>query len=134
MPKLGIKLVNGSPYSPTTQGQIERFNRMFKDLLRKEIQVESSKNNFQLIEDWGNVLIPRVIDCYIHNVHRSLSRTPWELYIGRTSPHPKASLSLEPITSQEIDLCMFPNPELRSWDTRFDLYDLKCAIRQNADN
>eukprot|EP00800_Vazella_pourtalesii_P001073 TRINITY_DN10906_c0_g1_i1.p1 TRINITY_DN10906_c0_g1~~TRINITY_DN10906_c0_g1_i1.p1 ORF type:complete len:130 (+),score=10.98 TRINITY_DN10906_c0_g1_i1:418-807(+) len=29
---------------------------------------------------------------------------------------------------------MFPNPELRSWDTHFDLYDLKGAIRQNADN
>ena len=23
MPKLGIKLINGSPYSPTSQGQIE---------------------------------------------------------------------------------------------------------------
>ena len=81
------------------------------------------------------MLIPRVIDCYIHSVHRSLSLTPWELYKSRTSPHPKASLSLEPITSQEIDLCcMFPNPELRSWDTRFDLYDLKGAIRQNAEN
>ena len=51
MPKLGIKLVNGSPYSPTTHGQIERFNRTFKNILRKEIQVELSRNNFQLIED-----------------------------------------------------------------------------------
>ena len=40
MPKLGIRLVNGSPYSPTTQGQIERFNRTFKYLLRKEVQIE----------------------------------------------------------------------------------------------
>ena len=135
MPKLGIKLLNGSPYSPTTQGQIERFNKTFKNLLRKEIQIELSKKNFQMIEDWANVLIPRVVDFYLHKVHRSLSRTPWESYKNRTSPHPKAILSLESITSQEIEMCcMFPNPELISLDTRFDIYYLKGAIRQNADN
>ena len=132
MPKLGIKLLNGSPYSPTTQGQIERFNKTFKNLLRKEIQIELSKKNFQMIEDWANVLIPRVVDFYLHKVHRSLSRTPWELYKNRTSPHPKAILSLESITSQEIEMCCMS--ELISLDTHFDIYDLKDTIRQNADN
>ena len=106
MPKLGIRLVNGSPYSPTTQGQIERFNRTFKYLLRKEVQIELSKNNFEVVENWRDLLIPRVIDSYIHKVHRSLSRTPWELYKNRTSPHPNAELS-----------------------THSDLHDVKGAIR-----
>ena len=35
MPKFDIKLINGSPYSPTTQGQVERFNKSLKHLLKK---------------------------------------------------------------------------------------------------
>ena len=127
MPKLGIRLVNGSPYSPTTQGQIERFNRTFKYLLRKEVQIELSKNNFEVVENWGDLLIPRVIDSYIHKVHRSLSRTPWELYKNRTSPHPKTSPRIEDINTQEIEFCCtYPNPEL---SPHSDLHDVKGAIR-----
>ena len=91
MPKLGIKLINGSPYTPTSQGQVERFNRTLKSLLRKEIQIEISRNNLTVVEDWANVLLRRVIESYRHKIHRSLSRTPWELYKNRTSPHPLKS-------------------------------------------
>lgn len=132
MPKLGIKLINGSPYSPTTQGQVERFNRTLKSLLRKEIQIELSNNNFTLVENWAIKLIPRVIDSYIHKIHRSLSRTPWELYKNRTSPHPvKTSIQMEPVTSVEIEsCCTFPNLE-----SGFDYYnyDLKMSIRHNSE-
>ena len=131
MPKLGIKLVNGSPYSPTTQGQIERFNRTFKYLLRKEIQIELSKNNIQGIENWGDILIKRVIDSYIHKEHRSLSRTPWKLYKNRTSPHPKTSLRMEEMNINETEICcIYPNPELECWNTHTDL---KGAVRHFAD-
>ena len=107
MPKLGIKLINGSPYTPTSQGQVERFNRTLKSLLRKEIQIEISRNNLTVVEDWANVLLRRVIESYRHKIHRSLSRTPWELYKNRTSPHPLKSNThlLESISSAEIEEC-----------------------------
>lgn len=91
MPRLGIKLINGSPYTPTSQGQVERFNRTLKGLLRNEIQIEISKYNLNVVEDWANVLLGRVIESYRHKTHRSLSRTPWELYKNRTSPPPLKS-------------------------------------------
>ena len=118
IPKLGIKLINGSPYSTTTQGQVERFNRTLKFLLRKEIQIEISNNNFTVVEDWANNLIERVIDSYRHKLHRSLARTPWELYKNRTSPHPIKSITpLESISSAEIEECFsFPNLGLHSYD------------------
>ena len=134
MPKLGIKLINGSPYSPTTQGQIERFNRTLKQLLRKEIQVEISNNNSLAVEKWANELVPRVIDSYIHNIHRSLSRTPWELYKNRTSPHPiKTKPQIESVTSEEINVCcIYPNPELGTLN-RSALFDVKEALRHHGD-
>ena len=88
MPKLGIKLINGSPYTPTSQGQVERFNRTLKCLLRNEIQIEISNENLIVVENWANTLITRVIGSYGHKIHRYLSRTPWELYNNRTSPYP----------------------------------------------
>ena len=71
MPKLGIKLINGSPYSPTSQGQIERFNKTLKNLLKKEIQIEMSKSNTIRVENWPWDLLPKVMDLYIHHKHRS---------------------------------------------------------------
>ena len=65
MPKLGIKLINGSPYSPTSQGQVERYNKTIKCLLKKEIQVEMSKSNIKIVENWSQELLPRVMDAYI---------------------------------------------------------------------
>ena len=135
MPKLGIKLINGSPYSPTTQGQVERFNRTFKCLLRKEIQIELSKNNFSVVENWANILISRVIDSYRHKIHRSLSRTPWELYNNRTYPHPLKSSAylLDPITSKDIeDCCTFPNLKSDLCISSSNL-ELKEAIRKHSD-
>ena len=134
MPKLGIKLINGSPYSPTTQGQVERFNRTLKFLLRKEIQIEISNNNFTVVEDWANILIERVIDSYRHKVHRSLARTPWELYKNRTSPHPIKSITpLETISSAEIEeCCSFPNLGLDSCNSSVHVIT-KEAIRKHLD-
>ena len=85
MLKLGIKLINGSPYNSTSQGQAEQSNRTLKSFLRKEIQIEISKNNLTVLEDWVNVLLGRVIESYRHTTHISLSRTPWELYKNRTT-------------------------------------------------
>ena len=93
IPKLGIKLINGAPYSPTSQGQVERYNKTIKCLLKKEIQVEMSKSNIKIVENWSRELLPRVIDTYIHTKHRSLSRTPWEIYYARSSPHPSKNIT-----------------------------------------
>ena len=135
MPKLGIKLINGSPYTPTSQGQVERFNRTIKSLLQKEIQIEISKNNFIVVEDWANNLLPRIIDTYRHTIHRSLSRTPWELYNNRTSPHPLKTntQSLQSIFTAEIEeCCQFPNTHLDYSPSSIDL-GLKDAIRAYSD-
>ena len=115
MPKFGIKLVNGSPYSPTTQGQVERFNKSLKQLLRKEIQIESSNDNVAAVQKWSQEILPKVMDLYIHKQHRSLSRSPWEVYYARPSPHPLKSITqFEPFTTHEVESCSSPNTEFIS--------------------
>ena len=114
---------------------MERFNRTIKSLLRKEIQIEISKNNFIVVEDWANNLLPRIIDTYRHTIHRSLSRTPWELYNHRTSPHPLKTntQSLQSISTAEIEkCCQFPNTHLDYSPSSIDL-GLKDAIRAYSD-
>ena len=87
--------------------QVERFNRTFKCLLRKEIQIEISNENLIVVEDRANTLITRVFDTYRHKIHRYLSRTPWELYNNRTSPYPlKTNVrSFQSVSPEEIEEC-----------------------------
>lgn len=112
MPKLGIKLINGSPYSPTSQGQIERFNKTLKLLLKKEIQIEMSKSNTLIVENWSKEILPKIMDIYVHNKHRSLSRTPWELYYARSSPHPLKSVThFDSFSPSFVESCSYPQAE-----------------------
>ena len=66
-----MRLINGSPYTPTTQGQFERFNKTLKCLLKKEVQIQMSMGNFSSIENWSEELLPKMT--YIHRKHKSLS-------------------------------------------------------------
>ena len=113
MPKFGIKFINGSPYSPTTQGQVKRFNKSFKHLLKKEIQIELSKDNIAGVENW------------YHKQHRSLSRTPWEVYYARPSPHP-----LKSIKQFAVHSCSNPKTENNS---SFDENSLMDDMRIHSD-
>ena len=130
MPKLGIKLINGSPYSPTSQGQVERYNKTIKCLLKKEIQM-CQKSNIKIVENWSPKLLPRVIDVYIHTKHRSLSRTPWELYYVRSSPHPsKAITQFGSFASSFVESCSKPNNDTIS---NLESYDPNTGIRDHMD-
>ena len=52
------------------------------------------------------------MDAYIHKQHRSLSRTPWEVYYARPSPHPLKSIKqFEPFTMLDVDSCSNPKTE-----------------------
>ena len=55
------------------------------------------------------------MDTYIHKQHRSLSRTPWEVYYARPSPHPlKYIKQFEPFTMLDVDSCSNPKTEIIS--------------------
>ena len=110
MPNLGIKLINGSPYTPTTQGQVERFNKTFKSRFKKEIQINLSADNTSRVENWSEELLPGIISTHIHGKHRSLSRSPWEVYYARPAPHPTYSTTqLESLNPIDIELCSCPD-------------------------
>ena len=71
---VGIEHRVTSAYNPRTNGQTERFNRVFVDSLRKFTGVDSSK--------W-NKWIPFVSLAYRSKVHSSTGFTPFELMFGR---------------------------------------------------
>ena len=113
MPKIGIKLINGSPYTPTTQGQVERFNQTFKSLFKKKIQIELSIGNNSRVENWSEELLPEIMSTYIHRKHRSLSRTPWEVYYSRSAPHSRYSTpQLESFRPVDVELSSHPDDEV----------------------
>ena len=63
--------------------------------------------------------------------HRSLSRTPWELYYARSSPHPfKTITPFEIFTSSFVEACSKPSNDTIS---NLESYDINTGIRDHAD-
>ena len=59
--------LNGSPYTPTTQGQVERFNKTLKCLFKKEVQIQMSMGNTSRIENWSEELLPGIMSIYVYS-------------------------------------------------------------------
>ena len=69
-----IKFIHGSPYSPHSQGIIERFNYTIKKYLAKEF-VANNNNEF----DFNEVRF-KIINYYNNKKHRILGMSPNEAY------------------------------------------------------
>ena len=71
---VGIHQIRTTPYHPQTDGLVERFNRTFKDML-KRVLVESTR-------DWDQ-LVPCVLFAYREVPQASTGFSPFELIFGR---------------------------------------------------
>ena len=89
---MGVKSVRTSPYHPQTDGLVERYNRTFKELLRRTI--ESHKR------EW-DVLIPYVLFAYREVPQESTGFSPFELVYGRDVRGPLDVLREEWIQDQQ---------------------------------
>ncbi|KAF9758237.1 Transposon Tf2-9 polyprotein [Nosema granulosis] len=66
-----IELRNGAPYTPTTTGGIERFNRTFMEKLRKVTDFGCT--------DWVEGIKP-ALQGYLNSFHRGIGCTPIECW------------------------------------------------------
>ena len=89
---MGVKSVRTSPYHPQTDGLVERYNRTFKELLRRTI--ESHKR------EW-DVIIPYVLFAYREVPQESTGFSPFELVYGRDVRGPLDVLREEWIQDQQ---------------------------------
>ncbi|KAF9762052.1 Pol polyprotein [Nosema granulosis] len=71
----GIDWRYGAPYSPTTTGLVERFNRTFIEKLKKITEFGRW--------DWGE-MINKCLVSYMNSYHRALGCTPQEVIDGKT--------------------------------------------------
>ena len=69
-----ITKITGSSYHPSTQGLVEKNNRMILDTLKQYTQTQ--------VRIWAD-LIPHVVYAYNTSVHSSSKMTPFELMFGR---------------------------------------------------
>ena len=102
--KLRIKIINGRPRTPQTQGLVEQANSVVKDKLRKWKLQEGRS-------DWASALA-FIASAMNKQTHSSLPRdlTPWKVFFGRPPALINAALELtstaEQLTDQQInDLC-----------------------------
>jgi transposase InsO family protein len=89
---LGVEQRNCTPYSPTGNGKIERFNGILKSILAKLI------NNRR--KEWENEL-PQALMCYRTAVSASTGFSPYQLLYGRRPRIPlSAALQCDQPASQ----------------------------------
>jgi hypothetical protein len=112
-----VEFRHGKPYTPTTQGKIERANRTLKMAISKTIR---GKPNTL---DWYSVLYDAVYSINT-NISSSTKKTPYEVVfcqaphmrgknrinIGAESEPQMASIDSNPIEKDDED-CDFPIPE-----------------------
>ena len=68
------------------------------------------------------------MDLYIHHKHRSLSKTPWEVYYARSSPHQlKYITQLESFSPSFVESCSKPNPD--EIISNIEMYNLTNEMR-----
>lgn len=89
--ELATKHITSSPYSPQTNGMVERFNRTFKNLLALAAQEQPS----QWLE-----YVPMVLFAYRTACHAALNDSPFFLLYGRD---PRDPLSYFPAATGSVD-------------------------------
>lgn len=77
--RFNIKLINGRPRYPQSQGQVERFNQTLTRYLAKHL---ASDNGDSLRKPWLRIL-KRVMYDYNVVVHTATKKAPFELIYGR---------------------------------------------------
>ena len=80
-----IQHVFGKPYKPTTQGQVERFNRTIKHALLKRMVFEDRK-------DWS-VFYDEIIYEYNKKIHRATSKSPFQIFLGTSGYNPVTKIN-----------------------------------------
>lgn len=70
----GVKQIFSLPYTPQTQGMVERYNGTIKKVMRKMMFVEKSKA-------WTDML-PGIIEGYNTTYHSTIKKTPLEAVSG----------------------------------------------------
>lgn len=69
-----VKIINGGPYHPQSQGRVERFNQTLQVQLGKTLTERKSKR-------WVDEL-PKITRSYNNTVHEVTNRTPFEALHG----------------------------------------------------
>jgi hypothetical protein len=69
-----IKVINSTPYTPKTNGCIERFNRTLKSIIFKTISNNESKHFVNYLED--------IIHNYNNSYHSTIKNTPNNIING----------------------------------------------------
>jgi hypothetical protein len=90
---LGTKLIRSSVYHPQTDGQTERVNQNFEDMLRA-CAIDYDKN-------WDKYLSLAEF-AYNNSYQSSLKRHPLKPYMGEGVEHPSTGLSLEKEKSLDL--------------------------------
>ena len=112
MPKIGIKLINGHLIHQLLKDKLRNSIKL-SSLFKKKIQIELSIGNNSRVENWSEELVPEIMSTYIHRKHRSLSRTPWEVYYSRSAPHSRYSTpQLESFRPVDVELSSHPDDEV----------------------
>lgn len=79
---VGVKQVFSSPYSPTTQGAVERSNRTIKTWLYKKMTEQNTKRWIDFLDD--------AVELYNNSTHSSTKYTPFTLHYSSGKNQRKA--------------------------------------------
>jgi hypothetical protein len=99
----GIKYNHGKPYTPTTQGKVERANRTMQEIIRKLVyQSNNSKT-------WFEVMYEATL-CMNTNFTSSIRKSPYE-HIYCQLPVNNGNISEEAQTLQDIQITLVDEAE-----------------------
>ncbi|KAG0440580.1 Pol polyprotein [Dictyocoela muelleri] len=105
--RFGINIIHGRPRHPQSQGQIERFNRTFKERLRMSM----GKDSVDWISKYKEVLYQ-----YNNTIHRSTKKKPFNVFRGIDI----INKEVQPIVSDNYSVQNEARDNLKKYASKYD--------------
>jgi len=81
---LRIKHITSLPYKPSSNGQVERFNRTIKGMIK---QYMAASNLHRYLD-----VLPKIVETYNNTYHTTIKSTPAEVWAGDHIGHARKNI------------------------------------------